>query len=73
MNEINTNGKMKKVGYGCLAFAAICTIIRMLGALDASSDTLIFYWGGLGTTLLFGNSAKHVIGSNLQNKNKKES
>jgi hypothetical protein len=69
-DKINTNGKMKKVGYICLGFAAICTIIRLLGALGSSSDQLIYYWGGLGVTLLFGNSAKHAIGSNLQNKKK---
>ena len=72
MNEIKTNGKMKKVGYICLAFAAVCTIIRLLGALSADSDQLIYYWGGLGVTLLFGNSAKCAIGANLQAKKKEQ-
>ena len=63
---INTNGKMKWIGYGCIAVALIMTILKGFGYMkDAETIDLIKYWGGLGFSLVIGNSAKHAIGSKL--------
>jgi len=63
---INTNGKMKWIGYGCIAVALIMTILKGLEVMtDSETIDLIKYWGGLGFSLVIGNSAKHAIGNKL--------
>ncbi|MGB3465643.1 MAG: hypothetical protein WBA74_10245 [Cyclobacteriaceae bacterium] len=66
MDKIDTNGKMKKAGYICIGIALLLTILKGFGIMeDPETIDLIKYWGGLGFSLLIGNSAKHAIGSKL--------
>ncbi len=69
--EIKKNGKkMKIVGYGCLVFAALISIIALFTVKIAVTESLpvVYYWGGIGVTLLFGNAAKRIVGGAQINK-----
>lgn len=66
---INTNGKMKKLGWICIGFAMLLSILILIPPLKVESDIalpLIYFWTGTGMTLLFGNTAKHIIGEKVK-------
>lgn len=68
-DKINTNGKMKIVGYTCYAFAAVLSLMGVLEIRDTEISMvlpLVNTWLAAGTTLLFGNSAKHLVGEKLK-------
>lgn len=63
--KLKTNGKMKWVGYGCLVFAAILSVLMIYTDSDIDMD-LIAYWGGTGITLLIANSGKRLLGYGVE-------
>jgi len=73
---INTNGKMKLVGYiliGCALFFTILAILQ-IGNIkpDTATIELIKFWALLGVSLLFGNAGKHLVGYSVLQKSVKE-
>ena len=64
-------GKMKIAGYICLAFAAVISILVLIppvGMKSAEALPIIYYWGGLGIALLFGNAGKRIGGAAVMNR-----
>lgn len=70
MTEIKNGKKMKIVGYACIAFAALISIGILFTVKITAAEGLpiVYYWGGIGTTLLFGNAAKRIVGGTQINK-----
>ncbi len=70
MTEVKNGKKMKVVGYACIAFAALisCLILFTTKITSAEGLPIVYYWGGLGTALLFGNAAKRIVGGAQMNK-----
>jgi len=72
MTEVKNGKKMKIVGYLCIGFAAILSILMLIPAVKVESDIalpLVYFWAGTGITLLFGNAAKRIVGGTQMNKN----
>ena len=72
--EIKKNGKkMKIVGYSCIVFALLLTVMIVFGitADDRVQVTvsLIGTWLLTGTGLLMGNAAKRIVGGSQISKN----
>lgn len=64
-------GKMKAVGYSCIGFAAVLSVLMLIPALKVGSDIglpLVYFWAGTGVTLLFGNAGKRIGGAAVMNK-----
>lgn len=65
-------GKMKAVGYSCILFAAILSIVVLIPALEVDeimAEMLIKFWGAImGLGLLFGNAGKRIAGSAVSGK-----
>lgn len=71
MSEVKPKkGKMKIAGYICLIFAAIISVLVLIPETLSSDEALpiIYYWGGLGIALLFGNAGKRIGGQAVMNK-----
>lgn len=62
--------KMKFAGYACIGFAAVLSLLIVFTDTVKSEETLplVYYWGGLGVTLLFGNAGKRIGGAVAMNK-----
>lgn len=63
-------GKMKVAGYSCILFAAVVSVLVLFTGKVKPEEALpiVYYWGGLGVTLLFGNAGKRIGGAVVQNK-----
>lgn len=63
-------GKMKIAGYACIIFAAVLSLLIVFTKVVEADETLplIYYWGGLGMALLFGNAGKRIGGQAVMNK-----
>lgn len=63
-------GKMKAVGYICLAFAAALSVLIVFTDRVKAEEVLplVYYWGGLGVTMLGMNAGKRIGGSLAQAK-----
>ena len=63
-------GKMKIAGYSCIIFAAVLSLLIIFTETVKSEETLplIYYWGGLGIALLFGNAGKRIGGQAVMNR-----
>jgi len=60
---MKTNGKMKKVGYGCIGFSVIVAILILSTIVDRETGISVMqFWAGVGITLLFGNASKNIVG-----------
>lgn len=72
MEEKKPFGKMKAVGYACIAFAAFLSAVVLIPSLEVDKDMaemLIKFWGAvMGLGLLFGNAGKRIAGHAVQNK-----
>ncbi|MCK5613578.1 hypothetical protein KAR91_67535 [Candidatus Pacearchaeota archaeon] len=71
MIEVKNGKKMKVVGYLCIAFAAILSILMLIPAVSVDADIalpLVYFWSGTGITMLFGNAAKRIVGGTQINK-----
>ncbi len=62
--------KMKVTGYICIIFAAFISIMILFTGRVSPEEGLpvVYYWGGLGVTLLFGNAGKRIGGQIAMNK-----
>ena len=72
MTEIKPGKKMKVVGYLCILFSAVLSILMLLPFIDVESGIglpLVYFWTGTGITMLFGNAAKRIVGGAQMNKN----
>ena len=69
MGDVTVNvkkSKMKFTGYLCLGFSALLSGSMLIPTLDvdpAIALPLVYFWAGTGITLLFGTSAKHIVGN----------
>ena len=66
MTEVKNGKKMKVVGYLCIGFSAVLSILMMLPFIDVDSAIalpLVYFWTGTGITMLFGNAAKRIVGT----------
>lgn len=64
--------KMKTVGYLCLGFAAVLSVMMLIPWFNVGKDValpLVYFWAGTGVTMLFGNAAKRIVGSTQMDKN----
>lgn len=65
-------GKMKAVGYLCIAFAAVLSVVVLIPSLEVDetmAEMLIKFWGAImGLGLLFGNAGKRIGGQAVMNK-----
>ena len=71
MSEIKPKkGKMKIAGYSCIGFAFILSLLIIFVESVEKDEALplVYYWGGLGVTLLFGNAGKRLGGQAVLNK-----
>lgn len=71
MAEVKNGKKMKVVGYLCIGFAAILSVLMLLPFIDVDSAIalpLVYFWTGTGITMLFGNAAKRIVGGAQMNK-----
>lgn len=68
--EKKKKGKMKIAGYACIGFAAVLSLLIVFTETVKSDETLplVYYWGGLGVALLFGNAGKRIGGQAVMNK-----
>ena len=72
MLEVKNGKKMKIVGYLCIGFAAVLSILMLIPAIDVDAAIalpLVYFWAGTGITMLFGNAAKRIIGGTQMGKN----
>lgn len=62
--------KMKVTGYICIVFAAVISVLTLLPDMLTAAEALpiIYYWGGLGLALLFGNAGKRIGGQAVMNR-----
>ena len=61
--------KMKTVGYISYAFAAILSIVGLIGLGDTEVSVvmpLVNTWLAAGTGLLFGNATKRAVGAKIE-------
>lgn len=72
MEEKKKFGKMKAVGYSCILFAAILSVVVLIPSLavdEEMAEMLIKFWGAImGLGLLFGNAGKRIGGSLAEGK-----
>jgi hypothetical protein len=64
--------KMKAVGYLCVGFSAILSVMMLIPWFKVGADIalpLVYFWTGTGVTMLFGNAAKRIVGGAQMNKN----
>jgi hypothetical protein len=62
---LNTNGKMKTRGYILLLLCFIWSVVIFI--LDGDYE-IIKFWVNIAMLLIFGNTAKHLIGEKLKGK-----
>ncbi len=67
MSEVKKGKKMKVVGYLCIGFAAVLTVMIVFGLTEADrvqvTVSLIGTWLLTGTSLLTVNAAKRIVGT----------
>lgn len=70
---IKQGKKMKVVGYLCIGFGAILSMLMLIPFVSVDVDIalpLVYFWTGTGITLLFGNATKKIIGNTQASKQK---
>ena len=71
MAEVKNGKKMKVVGYLCIGFSAVLSIMMLIPFFKVGADIalpLVYFWTGTGITMLFGNAAKRIVGGAQVNK-----